>query len=131
MAEVLKSVDVEQFLTDWLRDQLAANDIIAVVQNKKAQPTPQGPYVLVRRVGGTRSGVVSSARVLVECAGPTAASLAILVGALINSLKGQMVDDVIVYGVTEISGIANLAGTHSGTRYGQTFGIDTRLQVAT
>lgn len=98
--------DGEQLVIDWLRDRLDVP-----VEPKVPNPRPAS-WVKVTRVGGPRRDLVTDHPMLVVEAwdddDADARDLLQLARAHVDAMRGQVIDDVTVYGITEVGGPANL-----------------------
>lgn len=106
MPDLVTFPDAEQVVLDHLDEQMGV-DVGSHV------PTPRPtPFVLVRRLGGTRlNEAADNAMLGVEAWGetaPTAADLIQEARALIHAMRGGVHSGVAVYRVTEIGGPAQL-----------------------
>jgi hypothetical protein len=123
--------DTVALLCDYLNAQTGIDTGRSVPHDR----TDSSTFLRLQRTGGPRHTLVSdAATVIVESWAPTpeeAHDLAQEVRALVNALQGQIVDDVPVYLVNEVSGPADLPDPLSNqSRYTQTFEVHVRGTVS-
>jgi hypothetical protein len=122
--------DAELVVAVGLRDVLPTLGESCPVLMMIPDPRP-ATFVIVRRVGGVRGSMVTDRALLaIEAWGDDpgdAQGLAQLCRAAVHSLRGEVVDGVTVYGVTEVAGPGNLPDPESTqARYTMTVQVGLR-----
>lgn len=97
---------IEVALADWLAAALGDRDIEVPVLNEVPTPTQLSTYVLILRIGGARSNLLTdTARIVAECCdryGQAAAELAGIVRALLDAAAPGYVGDIWVDRVRDL-----------------------------
>lgn len=108
--------DTVALVVNYLRFELVLRGDGAVVSAGVRSPRPSR-FVVVRRVGGTRTTVITDAvTVTVEAWAPTvqeAADLSQLCRALCFALEGTVQEDIPIYAVQEVGGPVDLPDPES------------------
>ena len=101
---------------------------------RKRIPNPRpASFVTVQRVGGVADLVIDDAQVMIGCWGDddvTAADLAIVVRGSLGTMRGEVVDGVQVYRVTELAGPADIPDPDSD-QYRMRWTITVQVRGAT
>lgn len=90
---------------------LTDDPTITVPVHKRVPADRPASFVTVQRVGGVAELVTDEAQVMIHCWGDddvTAADLAIVVRGSLGTMRGEVVDGVQVYRVTELAGPADI-----------------------
>lgn len=107
-------------------------DITVPVRKRIPNPRPAS-FVTVQRVGGVADLVTDDAQVMIGCWGDddvTAADLAIVVRGSLGTMRGEVVDGVQVYRVTELAGPADIPDPDSD-QYRMRWTITVQVRGAT